>query len=217
MLVQVLHGELAAMLCSARLVERMPTLDARLFCATQVADEARHAAWFSQVLRRLDCEGEVRPVTSELMLEIYEADSLEEQVVGMQIIVEGLAHALFLEGADCLAELDFSDPMLASLAGLESVLGDFMLRTLAEDESRHAAFGTAFLAARIPELDSKQRDRIERRLESWGASLAASARDPDLFEAVALPWDRFAARCQRELNGRLERCGLTYRFSSLGA
>ena len=40
---QFLHGEQGAMICSARIVEGVPDLDAKFYASTQTMDEARHA------------------------------------------------------------------------------------------------------------------------------------------------------------------------------
>src|SRR6476619_669895 len=39
---QFMHGEQGALLCTARIVETVPWIDAKYYAATQVVDEARH-------------------------------------------------------------------------------------------------------------------------------------------------------------------------------
>ena len=45
MLSQFLHGEQGALVCTARIVESVPWIDAKYYAATQVMDEARHVAF----------------------------------------------------------------------------------------------------------------------------------------------------------------------------
>ncbi len=42
---QFLHGEQGALLCTARIVETVPWIDAKYYASTQVMDEARHVAF----------------------------------------------------------------------------------------------------------------------------------------------------------------------------
>src|SRR2546423_14359830 len=42
LLSQFMHGEQGALLCTARIVETVPWIDAKYYAATQVVDEARH-------------------------------------------------------------------------------------------------------------------------------------------------------------------------------
>ncbi|MCB0975374.1 MAG: ferritin-like domain-containing protein, partial [Actinobacteria bacterium] len=45
-----LHGEQGALLCTARIVEVVPDMDAKYYASTQVMDEARHVEVFSRYL-----------------------------------------------------------------------------------------------------------------------------------------------------------------------
>ena len=46
-----MHGEQGALLCTAKIVETVPWIDAKYYAATQVMDEARHVEVFSRVPR----------------------------------------------------------------------------------------------------------------------------------------------------------------------
>ncbi len=47
---QFMHGEQGALLCTAKIVETVPWIDAKYYAATQVVDEARHVEVFSRYL-----------------------------------------------------------------------------------------------------------------------------------------------------------------------
>lgn len=207
LLTQVLYGELAAMLCAARLVQELPDLESKLVCATQVADEAKHVRWFVRLLQKLDRPGRVRAVTLQLMREVYAAPTTEEVVAGMQVLVEGMAHSSFAEAEAMLAE--------SPLATLHAFVARWLDPMVAADERRHVAFGTAWLRANVPTLQQERRDALEATLARWGVLLADTATAPDLFTDYGLPWNRFAARCVADFNARLERCRLQYRLASL--
>ena len=47
---QFLHGEQGALVCTAKIVETVPWIDAKFYAATQVMDEARHVEVFARYL-----------------------------------------------------------------------------------------------------------------------------------------------------------------------
>ena len=49
---QFLHGEQGALICTARIVETVPWIDAKYYAATQVVDEARHVEVFASTSTR---------------------------------------------------------------------------------------------------------------------------------------------------------------------
>ena len=48
---QFLHGEQGALLATAQLVDAVPSMDAKVYAATQVVDEARHVEVYDRYLR----------------------------------------------------------------------------------------------------------------------------------------------------------------------
>ncbi len=47
---QFMHGEQGALLCTAKIVETVPWIDAKYYASTQVMDEARHVEVFARYL-----------------------------------------------------------------------------------------------------------------------------------------------------------------------
>jgi len=47
---QFMHGEQAALICTAKIVQTVPDIDAKYYAATQVIDEARHVEVYSRYL-----------------------------------------------------------------------------------------------------------------------------------------------------------------------
>ncbi|MCZ7685709.1 MAG: ferritin-like domain-containing protein [Sandaracinaceae bacterium] len=103
---QLHFGELTAMSAAARLMAHLDDPAARLVCATQINDEARHARFFANLIARLGCEGRVRPSTEAMMREVAEHETPEGTMLGMQLLIEGAAHSLFLEGARAMSALE---------------------------------------------------------------------------------------------------------------
>ena len=49
---QFMHGEQGALICTAKIVETVPWIDAKYYASTQVMDEARHVEVFAKYLGR---------------------------------------------------------------------------------------------------------------------------------------------------------------------
>ena len=47
---QFMHGEQGALVCTAKIVQTVPSMDAKFYAATQVIDEARHVEVYSRYL-----------------------------------------------------------------------------------------------------------------------------------------------------------------------
>ena len=165
---QFLHGEQGALLCTARIVETVPWIDAKYYAATQVVDEARHVEVFSRYLDE-KLSGHY-PINAHLRLLIDDilADSRWDMTyLGMQIMVEGLALAAF----GFMHQMT-TEPLLKQL-----------LRYVMSDEARHVAFGVLSLQEFYSQLsDAEIKDRQEFAFEA-----AVRMRDRFLQQEV---WDR---------------------------
>ncbi|WP_224246119.1 ferritin family protein [Hyalangium gracile] len=214
---QLLWGERTAELAASRLMELLPDGAARTFIATQRTDEARHVAFFERVIHLLGCEGRTRPSVQRLMREVQEAETPEELMLGMQILIEGIAHSLFLEAARVVGSFGEGDELDRPLQALKTVIGGWMPRLLARDESRHIAFGLHALRQSIPRLDRAERLRLEEKVTLWGALVLEQARDPDLVYGVGVDGEEVCRRLIDDLNLRIGQVGLETRIAPLKA
>ena len=127
---QFMHGEQGALVCTAKIVESVPWIDAKYYAATQVMDEARHVEVFAKYLD--DKLSGHYPINAHLRLLLDDiiADSRWDMTyLGMQIMVEGLALAAF----GFMHQMT-TEPLLKQL-----------LRYVMSDEARHVAFGVLSL------------------------------------------------------------------------
>jgi hypothetical protein len=164
-----MHGEQGALLCTAKIVETVPWIDAKYYAATQVVDEARHVEVFSRYLD--EKLGGVYPINPHLRLlldDIINDSRWDMTYLGMQIMVEGLALASF-GFIHSLVE----EPLLKQL-----------LRYVMSDEARHVAFGVLSLQEVYNGLSGAEiRDRQEFAFEA-----ALRMRDRFLRQEM---WERF--------------------------
>jgi len=149
---QFLHGEQGALICTARIVETVPWIDAKYYAATQVMDEARHVEVFAKYLdEKLTGHYPINAHLRLLLDDILHDSRWDMTYLGMQIMVEGLALAAF----GFMHQMT-TEPLLKKL-----------LRYVMSDEARHVAFGVLSLQEYYKELsDAEMQDRVEFTFEA---------------------------------------------------
>jgi hypothetical protein len=165
---QFLHGEQGALVCTAKIVETVPWIDAKYYASTQVMDEARHVEVFSRYLdTKLEGHYPVNPALQLLIDDIVRDDRWDMTYMGMQIMIEGLALAAF-----GFMHAVTQEPLLKQL-----------LRYVMSDEARHVAFGVLSLKEYYEQLSASEiRERQEFAFEA-----ALRMRDRLMMHAV---WER---------------------------
>ena len=169
---QFLHGEQGALLCTAKIVETVPWIDAKYYAATQVMDEARHVEVFAKYLNgKLGGAFELNTHLGLLLEDIVNDSRWDMTYLGMQIMVEGLALAAF--GA---MHTMTSEPLLKQL-----------LRYVMSDEARHVAFGVLSLKEYYQELSDAE--IFERQQFAFEAAVRMRDRflQQEVFERMGLP------------------------------
>jgi hypothetical protein len=127
---QFMHGEQGALICTAKIVETVPWIDAKYYASTQVMDEARHVEVFAKYLdTKLSGHYPVNAHLKMLLDDIVNDSRWDMTYLGMQIMVEGLALAAF----GFMHQMT-TEPLLKQL-----------LRYVMSDEARHVAFGVLSL------------------------------------------------------------------------
>src|SRR6266566_5811524 len=144
---QFMHGEQGALLCTAKIVETVPWIDAKYYASTQVVDEARHVEVFAKYLdEKLGNQYGINQNLKGILDDILRDPRWDIAYLGMQIMVEGLALAAF----GMLHQLT-TEPLLKKL-----------LRYVMSDEARHVAFGVLSLQEFYTQLtDAEMRERQE--------------------------------------------------------
>src|SRR5207249_2562794 len=92
-----LHGEQGALMVAAQLVNAVPHTDAKFYAATQTMDEARHVEVFAKYIGKLDEVRPIAPSLRRLLDATLQTGNWMHKLVGMQIVVEGLALYSFKE------------------------------------------------------------------------------------------------------------------------
>jgi hypothetical protein len=142
---QFLHGEQGALMVAAQLVNAVPHTDAKFYAATQTMDEARHVEVFARYIEKLDEIQPIAPALKSILDQTLETSDWMKKLVGMQIVVEGLALYSFREMRTLTEE-----PLLKEL-----------LTYVARDESRHHAYGVQYIERCVPCLGDSERVELE--------------------------------------------------------
>jgi para-aminobenzoate N-oxygenase AurF len=162
---QFLHGEQGALICSAKIVQQVPSVDAKYYAATQVMDEARHVETYSRLLHeKFELAYPITPALKSLLNDVLRDSRWDMTYLGMQVLIEGLALAAFA---------DIRDNAKNSLAAAVNAY-------VMQDEARHVAFGRLALRDYYPQLTQAERD--ER--EEFTAEACYVMRDRFLAEEV---------------------------------
>jgi hypothetical protein len=165
---QFMHGEQGALICTAKIVETVPWIDAKYYASTQVMDEARHVEVFAKYLdTKLTGHYPINAHLKMLLDDIVNDSRWDMTYLGMQIMVEGLALAAF-----GFMHMMTTEPLLKNL-----------LRYVMSDEARHVAFGVLSLKEYYEGLSDAE--MFERQQFAFEASVRM--RDRFLQQEV---WER---------------------------
>ena len=141
---QFLHGEQGALICTAKIVQQVPSMDAKFYAATQVIDEARHVEAYSRLLHdKFELAYPITPTLKRLLDDVLSDSRWDMTYLGMQVLIEGLALAAFAQIRD-----QSQNPLAASVNAY-----------VMQDEARHVAFGRFALRDYYPQLTQAERGR----------------------------------------------------------
>src|SRR3954468_24349894 len=182
---QFMHGEQGALLATAQLVDSADNIDAKLYAASQVVDEARHVDVYNRYVHTKI--GFSYPINTHLkiLLDMILKDSRwDMKFLGMQIMVEGLALAAF-----GMIRTTSDEPLLCELTGY-----------VMADEARHVAFGILSLR----DYYRTQPESVRREREDFVYEAARLVRDRFLFQEV---WDKLGLPAQECMDIALNNSG----------
>src|SRR5436190_5855133 len=164
---QFMHGEQGALMAAAQLVVCVPDTDSKYYASTQVFDEGRHVEVYDRYLHeKIGFSYPISPYLKQLLDLILKDGRWDMKLLGMQIMVEGLALAAF-----GMIRQNAKEPLLKKLTHYVML-----------DEARHVAYGV--LSLRDYYGDMKESERMER--EDFVYESAVLMRNRFLYEQV---WD----------------------------
>lgn len=171
----ILHGEQGALSLSASLCDILVDPGAQEYAANQAREEARHVAAFGRYIRVR--WGEPYPVgemLGEFLSDIVHTPLVYKKLVGMQILLEGLAMGAFAN-----LHAHTNDPLLKRLVQL-----------VMTDEAFHHKFGKIWADRTLPKLSREEHERVEdwtaQVFETLLFNLSSLAQRAYIYEAFGL-------------------------------
>jgi len=178
----ILHGEQGALSLSASLCNILRDPGAQEYAANQTREEARHVTAFSRYVHvRWGKPLAVGPTLGALLSEMVNAPEVYKKIVGMQLLVEGLAMGAFATFYNVAR-----DPLLKKLTQL-----------VMTDEAFHHKFGKIWADRTIPQLSREEHDVVE----DWAAqcfqtllfNLVSPEQMKELYADFGLDWQEVMA------------------------
>jgi hypothetical protein len=148
---QILHGEQGALSLSASLCHVLYDPGAQEYAANQAREEARHVTAFSNYVGvRWGTPLHAGTTLQSLMNELVLAPEVYKKLVGMQMLIEGLAM-----GAFATLHSRTQDPVLRRTVQL-----------VMTDETFHHRFGRIWAKRTVPKLTEEEHIKVE----DWAAA-----------------------------------------------
>jgi hypothetical protein len=174
---QFLHGEQGALICTAKIVQQVPFVDAKFYAATQVIDEARHVEAYSRLLHdKFELAYPITPTLKRLLDDVLRDSRWDMTYLGMQVLIEGLALAAFASIRD-----ESKNPLAAAVNAY-----------VMQDEARHVAFGRIALRDYYPTLTQAERDEREEFAVEACYLMRDRFQAEEVWQTLGLPVDECA-------------------------
>jgi len=146
MLSNILHGEQGALSLSASLCDVLRDPGAQEYAANQAREEARHVTAFAMYIkRRWGTPLPAGNTLATLLNDIVQSPEVYKKLIGMQMLVEGLAM-----GAFATIQKETHDPLLRNLVQL-----------VMSDEAFHHKFGKIWADRTMPKLTEEEHIKVE--------------------------------------------------------
>src|SRR5215475_11534975 len=173
----ILHGEQGALNLSASLCHVLRDPGAQEYAANQTREEGRHVTAFAKYIRaRWGSPLPCGPTLATLLQEIVHAPEVYKKIIGMQMLVEGLAM-----GAFATIYQQWHDPLAQKLTQL-----------VMTDEAFHHKFGKIWADRTIPKLSEEEHNIVE----DWAAqcfqtllfNLVNAEQMKVVYQSVGIDW-----------------------------
>ena len=174
----ILHGEQGALALSASLCHILKDPGAQEYAANQTREEARHVTAFAKYIQArwgkpLPCGATLQNLLTEIVL----APEVYKKIVGMQMLVEGLAM-----GAFATLYQKSNDPLLVKLCQL-----------VMTDEAFHHKFGKIWADRTIPKLSEEEHNIVEDWAVTCFQTLLFNLVNPEqmkvVYQSLGLDWE----------------------------
>ena len=181
----ILHGEQGALSLSAGLCRILKDPGAQEYAANQTREEARHVTAFSRYIAvRWGTPYPIGETLGGLLAELVAAPEIYKKLVGMQMLVEGMA--------------------MGSFAFFHAQTNDLLLKRLTQlvmtDEAFHHRFGKIWAERTMPLLSGEEHDRVEdwaaRCFETLLFNMVNVRQKRAIYPRFGLDWEWVREACR---------------------
>ncbi|GAK46146.1 conserved protein [Tepidicaulis marinus] len=174
----ILHGEQGALALSASLCHILRDPGAQEYAANQAREEARHVTAFTNIVKaRFGRPMACGPVLRDVLTELVTSKFAWKKIVGMQLLVEGLAMGAFATFYN-----KGRDPLIVRLSQLAMT-----------DEAFHHKFGKIWADRTVPKLSKEEHNKIEdwawEVFQTLLFNIGAPSQKQHIYEQVGLDWE----------------------------
>ncbi len=194
----ILHGEQGALSLSTSLAMILRDPGAQEYATNQAREEARHVNGFSRYIgKRWGTPLASGTTLANLMNEIVMAPEVYKKLVGMQMLIEGLAM-----GAFATIHSKTNDPLLRRVVQL-----------VMADEAFHHRFGKIWADKTVPSLSPEEHEKVE----DWAAqcfqtllfNLINSEQKQAIYPQFGLEWEWVRGAIMEAFSDEDRRKGMT--------
>ena len=144
LLSQFLHGEQGALLTAATVAHGVPDMKAKYYAATQTVDEARHVEAYDRYVNKIAIHYPMVPWLKQLIDVTLHTDNFCKVMIGMNMIIEGLALGAFNN-----MYRQTNEPLLKAVTF-----------NVMRNESRHVSFGHIYLTPTVAGMHVDDREDL---------------------------------------------------------
>lgn len=148
----IYYGEIVALEVSAQLLPKVGHLDAKKVLAAQTMEEAKHVTAMQRYLKELG-EGipKINKYAKKVLEDVRREKSFIIKLTGMQLLVESLAHHLFMQ-----VRKHVDEPVLKDL-----------LRYIDIDETKHVGLARNYLPVYLEKISYPEAVRLIAKQQRW--------------------------------------------------
>lgn len=189
----IYHGEIVALHVSASLLGLVDDLSAQKVLAAQVIEEAKHIAALSRYVREAELNlPPIDPWARRLLEGVRQCNDPVLKLLGMQLLTENIAHAIFRTLCDTIQE-----PVLKSLL-------DYIDR----DEVKHVGLARNYLPKLLAKVRLRHVPRMWATQTWWSACLlTATWRNREHGERLGIDINAHSKKQSREVNRLIRSLG----------
>lgn len=192
----IYYGEIVALEVSAQLLPKVAHLDARKVLAAQTMEEAKHVTAMQRYLQELGAGvPKINRFARKVLEDVRREKSFIVKLTGMQLLVESLAHHLFMQ-----VRKHVDEPVLKDL-----------LRYIDIDETKHVGLARNYLPVYLKRISYPEAVRLLAKQQRWIYWLLRATYDlKDCAETLGIDINEATKKSIADNTATIKKIGATF-------